>query len=266
LSHAVAWSRVDWLLLVLVTGIGGVLRFYKLGEVPPGFQFDEAFNAIDASQVLHGNFPRFLPANGGREVAYTYFQAGLGWLFGLNVYTLRLASALLGIGAVAATFVLLRRILRRESRAIATFTSVTLAISVWHLHFSHYGIRVISMPLLLSALFGAYWLGVFGDRRRQRLVAFLVAGLLTGLSVWTNPTGRFVPFVLIAFTAWLWFRGSQHRRLALDSPLGGLLLTGVVAFLVHRPRLRGFDLCRTRQWWAALASIVDQHRPRAGDV
>jgi 4-amino-4-deoxy-L-arabinose transferase-like glycosyltransferase len=255
---ATGWSWHDWLLLAVVTGLGAALRFYKLGVVPPGFQFDEAFNAIDAAQVLHGNFPLFLPANAGREVLYTYFQAAIGAILGVNVFSLRLASALLGIGAVGATYVLLRLLIRRESRMVATFTSLTLAVTLWHIHFSHYGIRVITMPLLLSALFGSYWTGLFGGTRRRRLVAFLLCGLLTGLGVWTNPTGRFVPFVLVPFTLWLLWRhptgALRHRRWALDGPVGGLVLIGLVAALIFLPL--GVEFYRHPEWFAGHASEV----------
>jgi hypothetical protein len=250
-------------LLLTITALAALLRFYKLGVVPPGFQFDEAFNAIDAAQVLHGNFPLFLPANGGREVLYTYLQAGIGALLGINVYTLRLASALLGIGAVAATFVLLRQILQRQSREIATFTSLTLALSVWHLHFSHYGIRVITMPLLFSGLFGCYWWATHAATRRRRLSAFLLAGVLTGLSVYTNPTGRFVPFVLIAYTAWLLWWHPQARRWAWDRPLGGLLLTGGVAFIVFLPL--GLEFYQHPAWFTGHASEVSVFAERVSD-
>ncbi len=253
-STSSPWSRVDWLLLLGVTALGAALRFYKLGEVPPGFQFDEAFNAIDAAQVLHGNFPLFLPANGGREVLYTYFQAGLIWLLGLDVYVLRLASALLGTGAVAATFLLIRRLFQRDSRLIATFTSLTLAISVWHLHFSHYGIRVITMPLLLSALFMSYWSSLHATSRTHRWLAVLICGILTGLGVWTNPTGRFVPFILIAFTGWLLWRMPRSQRLSLTGPLGTLLAMGVVAFLVFLPL--GLEFYRHPEWFTGHASEV----------
>lgn len=248
------WSRVDWLLLLSVTALGAVLRFYKLGEVPPGFQFDEAFNAIDAAQVLHGNFPLFLPANGGREVLYTYLQAGLIWLLGVDVYGLRLASALLGIGAVAATFLLLRCLLQRDSRLIATFTSLTLAISVWHLHFSHYGIRVITMPLLLSALFASYWVGLHAPNRTRRWLALLICGLLTGLGVWTNPTGRFVPFILMAFTIWLLWRTPRTQRWSVHGPIGALLIVGVVALLVFLPL--GLEFYRHPEWFTGHAAEV----------
>lgn len=229
------WTKRDWLLLIMVTALAIVLRFYQLGQTPPGFQFDEAFNAIDAEQVLHGNYPIFLPANGGREVLYTYFQAAIGALFGLNVYTLRLASALLGSAAVAATYLLLRVILRRDSQLVAMFTAIALAISYWHIHFSHYGIRVITMPLLFSACFGAIWVATHAAARRTRLAAFVACGFLTGLSVYANPTGRFAPFVLLVYVLLLLWRDPAQRRWQLDAPLPGLLLSGFVAFIVFLP-------------------------------
>ena len=248
------WNRRDWALLLSVTLLAAVLRFYKLGEVPPGFQFDEAFNAIDAEQIWYGNRPLFLPANGGREALYSYFQALLGTFLGFHVYSLRLASALVGIGAVAATYWLLRTILTRNSRTIALCTSVTLAISFWHLHFSHYGIRVITMPLILSGLFGAYWLAHHAERSSSRWWALLVSGILTGLTVWTHPSGRFVPFILLAYTAWLLWRSPKERRLAVDSAVGILFMTGVIAFLVFLPL--GIEFYRHPDFFFGHASEV----------
>ena len=88
--------RRDWTILLLITLLAGGLRFYQLGIVPPGPQFDEAFNGLDAQLVMAGSRPLFLPANGGREVVYTYIQAAVGKLFGLDLYTMRLVSAVAG--------------------------------------------------------------------------------------------------------------------------------------------------------------------------
>lgn len=265
LQPPASWVRLDWYLLGLVTLVAAGLRFYKLGVVPPGFQFDEAFNAIDAAQVLHGNFPLFLPANAGREVLYTYFQAAIGWFFGLNVYTLRLASALLGVAAVPLTYLWLRRLLQRQSRLVALFTSLTLAVSLWHIHFSHYGIRVISTPVLYTLLFGSYWVANRAATPARRIGAFAVAGLLTGLSVWTHPTGRFVPFVLLVYNLWLLWRHPTKRRLALDQPIGGLMLTGLVAFVVFLPL--GLEFYRHPDWFVGHASEVSVFAQRvSGDA
>lgn len=249
-----SWSRKDWWWLLGIMLLAACLRFYRLGDLPPGFQFDEAFNAIDAQQVLHGNRPLFLPANAGREVLYTYWQAFLAALFGLNVYTLRLASALLGLLAIPATYVLLRGTLGRTNRNVAIATSLILAISLWHFHFSRYGIRVISMPVIFSGAFGLAWLGAFGRKSRTRILAYVGCGLLTGLSVWTHPTGRFAPFVLILFTAYLLWRFPDHRSLRLDRPLGGLLLAGIVAFVVFLPL--GLEFYRHPEFFFGHASEV----------
>lgn len=259
------WNRRDWVLLCCVTLLAALLRFYKLGEVPPGFQFDEAFNAIDAEQIWYGNRPLFLPANGGREALYSYFQALIGTFLGFHVYSLRLASAVAGIGAVAATYWLLRTILKQQSRPVALLTSLTLAISFWHLHFSHYGIRVIMMPLILSFLFGAYWLAHHGSRLHTRRWALLASGLLTGLTVWTHPSGRFVPFILLAYTMWLLWRYPQHRQVRLDSPLGILIGTGVLAFLVFLPL--GIEFYRHPDFFFGHASEVSIFAERvSGDA
>ena len=184
---------------------------------------------------MQGNRPLFLQANGGREVLFTYWQAALGALLGVNVFSLRLASALAGIATIPATYVLLRLMLRRNSRAIAAFTTLVLAISFWHIHFSHYGIRVITTPLLYSGVFGLFWVGTRASRSASRMIAYALSGFLLGLSVWTHPTGRLAPFVLILYTLWLLIRLPRSRRFSSNSPLFGLLLSGFVAFLVFLP-------------------------------
>ncbi|MBX3013348.1 MAG: phospholipid carrier-dependent glycosyltransferase [Caldilineaceae bacterium] len=259
------WNRRDWILLLSVTLLAAGLRFYQLGEVPPGFQFDEAFNAIDAEQIWYGNRPLFLPANGGREAFYSYFQALLGTFLGFHVYSLRLASALAGIATVAATYWLLRTILQRHARAIALGTSLTVAISFWHLHFSHYGIRVIMMPLILSGLFGCYWLALHAQSTRSRWGALIASGLLTGLTVWTHPSGRFVPFILVAYTAWLLWRYPQRRQWRPLEPLGVLVSTGVIAFLVFLPL--GIEFYRHPDFFFGHASEVSIFAERvSGDA
>jgi hypothetical protein len=204
-------TRRDWIVLLGITLLAGALRFYQLGVVPPGPQFDEAFNGLDAELVIAGNRPLFLPANGGREVVYTYIQAAVGELLGLNVYTLRLVSALAGTLTVVAVYFTVRGLFRRNGRWLASTTALALAVSYWHIHFSHYGIRVILMPLLLCGVFGLFWLGMHGSSARRRLLAVVGSGALAGLSVWTNPAGRFTPFVVGAYVVWLLWRYPQCR-------------------------------------------------------
>ncbi len=79
-------------------------------------------------------------------------------------------------------------------------------------------------------------------------------GLLTGVSVWTHPTGRFVPFVLIGYALWLWWRYPAQRRWSLDNPLFGLLVTGVPAFLIFLPL--GLEFYHHPEWFIGHAAEV----------
>ncbi len=228
-------TRYDWLILAALLLLAGALRFYQLGVVPPGPQFDEAFNAIDAEQILAGNRPLFLPTNAGREPLYSYLQAGVGALFGLNLYTLRLVSALAGALTVAALYVMVRLLFRRDSRTLATTTALALTVSLWHIHFSHYGIRVILMPLIYCGLFAALWLGLGDGTRRTRLLALVLSGLLAGLGVWANPTGRFTPFIVLGYALYMLWRRTDRRRFGWDNPLAGAGIVGLAAFMVFLP-------------------------------
>lgn len=240
------WTKRDWILLAALTTAAAALRLYQLGVVPPGFQFDEAFNGIDAKQVLEGNRPLFLPANAGREVLYTYWQVFVIRLLALltseepavNVYTLRLGSALGGILTVPVIFLFLRHALKRESYLVATFVALAETLNFWHIHFSHFGIRVILMPLMFTAAFGLYWKASVSSGTLRRLTFYTLSGVATGLTVWNHPTGRFAPFVLILYTGWLCrgrVQAQTSSRSARRTAFLGLLLTGVVSFLIFLP-------------------------------
>ena len=68
-------DRQDAIWLAIIALLAALLRLPALDRVPPGYQFDEAYNALDALEVLAGNHRLFLPANGGREaVSYTHLD------------------------------------------------------------------------------------------------------------------------------------------------------------------------------------------------
>ncbi|HQY91119.1 MAG TPA: hypothetical protein PLS79_05935, partial [Caldilinea sp.] len=202
---------------------------------------------------------------------------------------------------------------RRHSQLLAALTALALAVNYWHIHFSHYGIRIILMPLILSGVFGFFWLGCDlsnslmqrrrgaevrkegetggggergrqGDRETSALhnspfaihnsqfapsslvwLAFLLSGVLAGLGVWNNPTGRLIPFVLIAYTLWLLWRYPERRKFRPDNPLFGLLVTGAVAFVVFLPL--GLEFLRYPEFFVGHASEVSIFAARvAGDA
>ena len=129
----------------------------------------------------------------------------LGAVLGIDAFSLRLASAIFGILAIP----------------VALFTSLTLAVTLWPIHFSRFGIRVIMMPVIFSAAFGLFWLGGHASTRRRRLWAYAGSGLFLGLGPWTHPTGRLAPLALIVYVVWLPSDGyvrSEYASAKLSSP------------------------------------------------
>lgn len=250
--------RVTFALLVILL-LGAALRLPRLESVPPGFQFDEAYNALDATHVLEGEWEIFFPANGGREPLYTYWQTLLFALAGQNLFALRLASALVGILTLPLAFMAIRYLFRDHPRAdaLGLLTAGFMAVSFWHLHFSHYAIRAVLLPPILLATLWAFWHG----QATGRLLAFVVAGVGLAVGVYAHPAGRLLPFLLILFSAYeviaaikrqemlsRGFHGStvsfekggvlcrdSAARSELRRQVTGLIVAGLVSFVLFLP-------------------------------
>jgi 4-amino-4-deoxy-L-arabinose transferase-like glycosyltransferase len=218
--------------LALIIALGAVLRLYHLDSVPPGFQFDEAYNAIDAVHVQQGEWRIFFPANGGREPLYTYWQALLFATWGPNLFALRLASAVVGILTLPLAFGATRYLFRpalagMPATAVALLTTGFLAFSFWHLHFSHYAIRAVMLPAILLVTLWLFWWGQTTGRR----LPFALSGVGLAAGVYAHPAGRLAPFLLALFVL---YDVAFARRRARPQVLG-LALAGAVSLTLFLP-------------------------------
>ncbi len=253
-GHAIASSsgrahaglRLAPLAIVLVAAI---FRMWRLGDIPPGFQFDEAHNAIDAARFIDGIRPLFLPDNGGREVLLTWLHAPVLAAIGRDhpAFALRLVNSMIGTLTVALVGVVTGRLF--GDRRLGWLAAAFLALMYWHLHFSRYAIRAILAPLWATGAIGASWLATERARDRspdgsglrdhgngppvdssgprahgsgppldgrnpsqdgsahdkRRLPAWLkwstVTGICLAAAVYSHPSGRLLPFILLAHAA-----------------------------------------------------------------
>ena len=123
----IALQRRDWLQMGALLLIAAFMRLPALSVAPPGFQFDETYNAWDALRVIEGARPIFLPTNGGREPLYTYWQALFVSLWGPTPTALRLASALPGIATVLLLYGIVRLLFPSEGTRLAGLAALCLA-------------------------------------------------------------------------------------------------------------------------------------------
>lgn len=200
------WGWV--LLLGGITAVAAILRLFQLDQLPPGLYRDEAFNGLDALGVLAGNHPLFFAANNGREPIHIYFTALLVQLLGPTVTAVRLGAALVGTVTTIPVFLLANS---WYGRRVALFAAWLWAVTLWPVHLSRIGLRIIWLVPLLTLTF---WLGTLAYRHeaRRRWALWLAAGLVYGLCFYTYLAVRVTPLLLLLLLLFVWWRG-DHRRL-----------------------------------------------------
>ena len=212
------------LALVLITGVAALLRLAAINTLPPGLYRDEAYNGLDALQVLRGETPIFFEANNGREPLFIYLLAASVRMWGRSPGALRLVSALIGTLTVPAIYWLGRELFDRGTAMIAAILAVT---TVWTLNLSRVAFRAVSMPPLMAGSLALLWQGM----RRRQLTRIAWAGVVYGLTFYTYLAARFSAIALLLFIIymWLWHREVLWARgwatfcvlsLAVFAPLG----------------------------------------------
>ncbi len=179
----------EWAPVLALMLVAGAVRFYELGAWPPGLYHDEAYNGLDALQVLAGSHPLYFAANHGREPFFIYLVSlSVGWL-GRSVYAVRLPAAIMGTLLIPAAYFMARELLGRR---VGLLTAAITTITLWPIHLSLIGFRAGSLPLFLALAIG---LGVHAYRS-GRALHWIIAGAVYGLSFYTYLASRFTPLAL----------------------------------------------------------------------
>ncbi len=187
---------LHWLLLGGAVLTAVLLRSYQLGDWPPGLYRDEAYNGLDALNVLDGQHALFFAANNGREPAYIYLSAVMVGLFGPSVWALRLGAAVVGSLTTIPVFLLGRSWFGLR---VGLLVAWLWAITLWPVHLSRIGLRAV---LLVPCLALAFWLGTRAYRHSRRR-DWLLAGLVYGLAFYTYLAVRLTPLVLAGLGLYL---------------------------------------------------------------
>ena len=82
--------------VLVITGVAFAMRFYNLEMIPPLFHGDEGFMGLFGLDIMEGQrYPFFATSNlWGLPFLFNYLQALSMWIFGANVFGLRMLSAI----------------------------------------------------------------------------------------------------------------------------------------------------------------------------
>ena len=231
-----------FMLFCLMTA--ATLRLTDLPEVPAGVHYDEAANGVLAAEIgLKGERPIFITSYTGKEVFFFYLAGGMMRLLGESLFSLRLTAALVGLVTVAAVYWLGLELFR--DRRVALVAAALLAISFWHLLFSHLGFRAITQPLLQTLTTAALLRGLRLDARKW----LIASGILLGLTAYTYLAARLFPLLLLLACLPL-LTGANWRRRWLQ-----LFLVGGVALIVLAPLL-GFFVTNPDAFWVRITQVA----------
>ena len=145
--------------ILIVFAIGLFLRVYKLDQIPKGFYVDEAEIGYTAYSFLKTGFRdeygKFLPIflrsfSAYSSPLYSYIDVFFIWIFGLNVFAVRILSALSGAISIPLIYILTNKLFKNSS--LSKISSLIFAISPWSIFFSRgtYEANLSVMILLFS--------------------------------------------------------------------------------------------------------------------
>jgi 4-amino-4-deoxy-L-arabinose transferase-like glycosyltransferase len=228
-------------ILLTILIIAAVLRFWNLGKNPPSLYWDEASLGYNAYSILktgrdeHSELlpvTRFIAFGDYKPSGYIYATVPFIWLFGLNEFSIRFASAFAGTLTVLITYFLVKELFKDEKWKIKPqiIAAGLLAINPWHLQFSRGAFEAN-----LATFFSATGILFFIKGLRQGKF-FSLSALFFILSMYTFNTHRaFIPLMILAML--IFFKKSlikQKRDVALALFISIILLIPLIPFLLSR--------------------------------
>lgn len=212
-------TRLDWLLLLVVVAVAVFFRLWQQGQVPPGMNFDEAFESLEARRLLADPTyrPVYFTGNWGIPPLEIYLTALAFLIAGEHMLAIRYVSALAGMVTVPLLYLLARLLFPMPAAAqagdaaprpwgdspaarrfIPFVASLLLAVLPWHNAFSREGVEVVLVPLwtVLAVLF--LWRGL----QTAAWWPFIVSGLFWGGAFYTYQAAWVFPGVLALFVVY----------------------------------------------------------------
>lgn len=198
------------LVLIFIVLLAGLIRFYKLADIPVSLYWDEVatgYNAFSIADNLKDEYGNFMPIlfrsyNDYKMPLNVYLTAASVKIFGLNEFSVRFPSALFGTATVAIVFFLVQKLFSFKktkykylnANVLAILSSFLLSISPWHIQFSRAGFEanialffiILGAYLFLKGLFTykyflfsffSFALAFYGYRSTQIFLPFFIIGL-----------------------------------------------------------------------------------------
>lgn len=208
-------DRAKIILLTIIL-VAAVLRFYKLAELPPALEWDEAATAYDANSILRtgrDQYGNFLPLSirsidDYKPPLYTYLTSVSIAVFGWNDFAIRFPAAFLGTLAIFTTYGMTQILFQRQKLSI--LVALLLAVSPWHVNFSRLALETNSTIFFTTFGMWAFFKGLKNGKY------LILTAVLFGLDLYLYHNARvFIPLISTALLVMYWRMLWEQKKYAL---------------------------------------------------
>ncbi len=249
---------VEWLALLAIVALATFLRYWRIEEVPPGFNSDEAVGAVGALTTLRDGVQYSYEGQGGGGALGFYFAAVSFYFFGPSIAAIRGVAAWAGVVSIFTNYWAVREIFRiaglNRARWIAGLSTLALAVSVWHIWPSRVAFATIGVPLfMLPSVFFLWW-GLNHNRGKSNhkpgianlksMWPFFAGGVFLASLMYIYLSGAFAPPLYAAFFIIQWLLVKPAKKLNwtatppkayITSQFWNLFVTGLTAVIFLLP-------------------------------
>lgn len=218
-------------ILSLIIFIAVVLRFYQLDRIPASITADEsalgytAYSLLKTGADTHGFFfPLTYSAFGSAWtlVGYPLIDIIPQIFLGLNEFSVRLPSALAGVGGVILIYFLADALFKNKKTAL--LAAIVYTISPWNIYFSRMAYEVnLALPFFLSGLlfFVKY---IYGNKKDSYLFYSAVLFSITQFIYYS-----FVIFIPVFFLGLFLF---YRRRIVSNKKKTAIYIISLLSIVI----------------------------------
>ncbi len=250
--------RYKKILLALILVVASSIRLFQLGNYPSGLNSDEAalgYNSYSLLQTSKDEFGTSWPLtfksfNDYKPPLYVYISIPFIKIFGLNVFAIRLPSALLGIATIWLVYLLANHLFPQFKPKIGLFSALVLAISPWHIHFSRgaWEVNISTFFLTLSILTFLYGL--------KRSKFFVISALALSAGLYSYHSLRVIA-PLMGLSLLVFYKSEILSNVRHRSDLRNFILAGLIFLLVTIPLIKQMTSIEGRSRFNGVSIFAD---------
>ena len=239
-------------LIVVILFISICFRFINLSTNPPGIFRDEAEKGYNAYSILKtGKYVTFEITQNGLEVQFKPFSLFIEVfgvytsaiyqvtdipfvrILGLNEFSTRLPSALIGVLTVLLTYILIKTVYGRDYANISAFL---LAISPWHIIFSRWALQGIFVPFFIVV-----FLILFLSGLNKKPVYLVLSAFPLALCFYSYDICRLLVPIFIFLILIIYFKDLLKQKISFIGFvfLFLILILPIIIFTLKNPSLAG---------------------------